>query len=330
MQQQNTTHEIPLFVSAPLAEITTLPFRRLVRHFSDKVLLYTEMLSAGAVNRGGVFNVAKEELAESDPPIVYQLLGNNPEEMGRAAANLANRGPFAIDINMGCSAPEIRSAGMGAALLKEPGLSAKIIEACRKTVPDEIKISAKLRAGFENDDLDYLVDFCKTLQNAGCSFITLHPRTARQQFKRNARWDLIAELHKNLALPLVGNGDVAGAAQAVKYLNNNYCDAVMIGRKAIQCPWIFREGEKLIEGIKTKEKADLLELSRMMIEYTAGQLPQELHKSRLHRFYAFYTKNFKFGHALFAEIRNTKSPEIMHSFVRAYIERNPAEQFVLF
>ena len=191
------------FFFAPLAELSTPPFRRCVRSFSSGTVLYSEMLSANQVLRGGLHNHVMLLKNDNDDPYIYQLLGNDPVQMSEAAHKLESSGCCGIDINMGCSAPEILYAGNGAALLKNAECARSIVQACRRSVKGSL--SVKIRAGYEQVDRDFTLAFCKMLADEGADFIVIHPRAAKQGFRRAADWSVIRHVKENISVPVVGN-----------------------------------------------------------------------------------------------------------------------------
>jgi tRNA-dihydrouridine synthase B len=312
------------FILAPMAEVTTPVLRSLIRSFSPDALLFSEMLSAHLILNGGVIN--KSLTAKEDGEnVIYQILGNDPDEMGAAAEYLESLAPWGIDINMGCSAPDILKSRSGAYLLKEPELARNIIRRCRKSLRG--KLSVKIRAGFQHTDLASTKDLCRMIADEGADFITIHPRAAKQGFRGAADWKITAEIKQILSIPVVGNGDITDSDTAQSRLAAGF-DAVMIGRAAVQKPWIFAECDARFSEKKESSTIDLMQCALTVLDGIKTRLPEDVHKTRAHRFLFYFTKNFSFGHPLFCAIRNECDIEIMKILVREYLERNPAERFV--
>src|SRR4030042_1402750 len=151
------------FFLAPMAEITTPALRSIVKEFSPDVVLYSEMLSAGAIVAGAGHNAALTKKFTFDEPFIYQILGNSPTVMAEACTILAETGCSSIDINMGCAAPEILSKGQGARLLTDFQGTRDIIRRCRKVL--KTGLSVKMRTGFDHYDREEFLRFIKMLQS---------------------------------------------------------------------------------------------------------------------------------------------------------------------
>jgi tRNA-dihydrouridine synthase B len=315
--------EIKLFL-APMAEITTAAFRKTVRSFSPQAVLYSEMLSAAAIVSGGMYNEYLLKKNEDDDPFVYQILGGDPELMKRACIALQERGPLGIDINMGCSAPEIIKKFQGCRLLSDIKIAEKIVKSCRDVC--KCLLSVKMRSGFEETDVDYIVDFALMLQDAGVDYITIHPRHGKLSFKRKADWGLIKEFKEKLSIPVIANGDILTPEDAISCLEETGSDGVMIGRAAIASPWIFYSIDMLLKRGFYDLTVDLFDIYKDVMESIADTLPENLHKSRAHRFSFYYFKNFVFSHELMNKIRVLDRIDLMINTLRDYLERNPHER----
>lgn len=317
--------------SAPLAEITTPAFRRLLRSFSLDVIIYSEMISARAMLGGGMHNDSLTGIHDFDDPFVWQLLGNEPESMARAALKLGEldrlrlqrkpgAGPRGVDINMGCSAPEIRSSGLGSALLKDVPLALEIVRECRRVCAGTL--SVKMRGGFERVDASFVKDFIEKLAAEGVDYVTLHGRGAKDAFRRSADWGLCADIARTSPIPLVGNGDIGDYRRALKCLA--LVPAIMIGRAMVAQPWIFAQ-IACARGGGGDFTIPLRQCALDLISYTREYLPENLHRSRLHRFFAFYCRSLTFGHALFTKVRALSDAGSIEQELLAYFERNQGE-----
>jgi nifR3 family TIM-barrel protein len=311
-----------------MAEITTPALRRLVRDYSPGMLVYSEMLSAGAVAAGSRHNAPLMDKHDFDDPLVYQILGSDPAVMAEACAILCEKGCYGIDINMGCSAPEIMKKNQGARLLKDPGLARDIVRACRRATP--AKLSAKIRTGFDSFDDSDIVAFARMLEECGADHIAVHPRFARLGFRRAARWDLVALIKRSLSIPVIGSGDITSPAGALKRLDETPCDAVMISREAVKSPWIFRLCSDLLSGSAATLDVDRESLFIAGLEGTRDLLPAELHRSRALRFSFYFSKNALYGHSLHTSLRACQSIDDMIDLVRQYYDRNPGEKGLRF
>jgi nifR3 family TIM-barrel protein len=237
-------HDVPLFL-APMAGVSEPPFRRLCRSFGADVVV-SEFLSCEGLRRGirsvhdGAFFTARER------PIGIQLYGSDPESMAEAASLVTdNYQPDFIDINFGCPVKKVVRRNGGSGCLKDLGLVAAIIQAVRDATT--LPVTAKTRSGW-NDSLRDPVRIGLTCQEAGAEVLTLHPRTRSQMYRGEARWEEIAVLVDALDIPVVGNGDIKTAEDAVRMHEETGCAGLMIARGSFGNPWIFQQTRDLLAG----------------------------------------------------------------------------------
>ncbi|UCD90211.1 MAG: tRNA dihydrouridine synthase DusB [Desulfobacterales bacterium] len=231
-------------VLAPLAGITSLPFRLLAKE-AGCALVCSEMISAN----GLVYqSLRTHELLRSqaeEKPLSVQIFGQDPAIMADAAVLVVASGADILDINLGCAVRKVLKTGSGAALMKEPHKVEKILQCVRKSV--NIPLTIKIRSGWEASGSQAL-KIAKIAQANGIDAITVHPRTALQGFAGKANWSLIKAVKKAVSIPVIGNGDVVLPEDALKMTAATGCDAVMIGRGAIGNPWIFSQVITLLQG----------------------------------------------------------------------------------
>ncbi len=241
MQIKSLHLESPLIL-APLAGYTDLAFRLLCRQFGAG-LCYTEMISC----HGLVYQKEKTQLltrtVPEERPVALQLFGADPIIMGEAAALVSDMPVDIIDINMGCPVRKVTKKGAGAALMKDAYLAATIIsEVCNNT---NLPVTVKIRTGWNHDSI-VAPDFAKMAEDNGASAIAVHGRTWSQGFVGQVDWQTIARVKKNVAIPVIGNGDVNTYQEALQFMDNTGCEGIMIGRAALGNPWVFSP-----EGIPT-------------------------------------------------------------------------------
>ncbi len=224
-------------VFAPLAGISNLPLRLLAKE-AGCGLVCSEMVSAN----GLVYGSAKtRQLMNSTPeekPLAIQLFGADPIMMADAAQLAVSAGADIVDINFGCSVKKIVKTGSGAALMRRPRRTAALLKAVRDAI--QIPLTIKIRSGWDRSGREALA-LLDIAESCGIDALTIHPRSAAQGFRGHADWSLIAALKKSAALPVIGNGDVTRAEDAVRMLAETGCDGVMVGRAAIGNPFIFAE-----------------------------------------------------------------------------------------
>jgi len=222
-------------ILAPLAGITNLPFRLLAKE-AGCGLVCSEMISShGLVYRSG----KTEKMLDSTPeekPLSVQIFGAKPDILAEAAAIVESSGADIVDINFGCSVRKVLRTGSGAALMKTPDLAEDLLKAVRRAI--RIPLTIKIRSGWDPSGAQAL-NISEIAENCGVDAITVHPRAAGQLFSGRADWSIIAAVKERVSIPVIGNGDIMSANDAVRMLAETGCDAVMIGRKAIGNPAIF-------------------------------------------------------------------------------------------
>lgn len=209
---------------APMAGITDYVLRSLVREYSKNCLLTTEMISSEALNQVKDTDITKH--GENHSPVSYQLSGHKPEMMADGAEYL-QRFADMIDINMGCPVNKVVKGTDGAALMRNPELAQDIVRTVKSRIA--IPLSVKFRLGYTMEELNF-VEYGQKMQEAGADFITIHGRTRSQMYGGKADWKRIAELKRNVDIPVFANGDVVSIETAEKCLEESGADGVAVGR----------------------------------------------------------------------------------------------------
>ena len=249
-------------ILAPLAGITNLPFRLLAKE-AGCALVYSEMVSAhGLINKSKRTHQMMDSITE-EKPLSVQIFGSRPDVMAEAARFVEASGADIIDINYGCSVRKIIKTGSGVALMKTPETAEAVIKAVRKAV--RIPLTIKLRSGWDPTgnqafQISQIAEFC------GVDAITIHPRTAKQGFSGHSDWTIIKKLKMQIKVPVIGNGDIFSADDAIAMLEQTGCDAVMIGRMAIGNPWIFTHVLARLRG-EAEPEIDLGHRFEIMTRY---------------------------------------------------------------
>lgn len=248
----------PLFVLAPMADVTDCVFRPLIAKYSNHgkasggpAVFWTEFVSAdGLCNPQGREHLLIDlKYSEAERPIVAQLFGSNIENMEKASALVAELGFDGIDINMGCPDKTIEKQGAGAAMIKDLSKAKEIIRAAKRGAP-HLPVSVKTRIGYNKNEIDTWV---RGLLEEDLSALTIHARTRKEMSLVPARWEHVrevVELKNKMGKEtlIIGNGDVLDIADARKKAHETGCDGVMLGRAIFGNPWLFDESKGIAVG----------------------------------------------------------------------------------
>ncbi len=230
----------PPVVLAPMAGVTNAPFRRLCREFGAG-LYVSEMIGARGLVEQNEKTLALAEFAPDESPRSIQLYGTDPGALGEAVAYLVEaKGVDHIDMNFGCPMGKVTRHGGGAALPWKSGLFRSIVRAAVSN-SGRVPVTVKFRKGIDDEHLTFL-DTGAIAEEEGVAAIALHARTARQLYSGEADWDAIARLKEEVtSIPVLGNGDIWTADDALAMIDRTGCDGVVVGRGCLGRPWLFRD-----------------------------------------------------------------------------------------
>jgi nifR3 family TIM-barrel protein len=222
-------------ILAPMAGITDTPFRLLARE-CGAAFVFSELVSADGLVRGGEKTFKLMEFQPEERPIGIQLFGSDPAVMGEAARIAERLRPDWIDLNFGCPAKKVVRRGAGAAVLTDMERLREIAKSVTSAV--RLPVSAKIRSGWE-EGKPVAVEAARILEGEGIAAIVVHARTRQAGFKGKADWTVIGDVKRAVSIPVIGNGDVATPPDVGRLIEESGCDLAMIGRGALGRPWIF-------------------------------------------------------------------------------------------
>jgi nifR3 family TIM-barrel protein len=310
----------PPLVLAPMAGVTDRQFRLVLRRVGGVGLVTMEFLSSEALTRGNKRTLRLMQYAEEERPISIQIYGSNPARMADAAAMVEAIGADVCDINMGCPANKVLKGCAGCRLMGQIDLAREIIAAVRRAI--SIPLTVKFRAGMDDGRLNY-IELGRICEDQGVDAVAIHPRTAKQMYRGRADWTRIARLKEALSIPVIGNGDVAVAADAIRMFRETGCDGVMIGRASMKNPWIYRQAAALLAG-RTPYEPTAADRRDVILTHFRLILEQEqdrkhlLHKLRT--FTGWYTHGLAGGRQLRVKINSLESPDAFLEAVEEFFD----------
>jgi len=277
----------PLYFLAPLAGLTDLPFRSVVKKFGVDVTV-SEMISSNALAYGSKKTVKMLEKSPLENPYSIQIAGSDPEIIKRALDVINEQeGVDIVDLNCGCPVPKVVNNLQGSALLTDLKKMGKAIEAIKRYSNKEYT-SVKIRLGFSEKNH---LEIAKVCQESGADFIAVHGRTRSGKFKAPVDYDAIAEIKAALKIPVIANGDIDSPQKAKWVLEHTKCDGIMIGRGAVGRPWIFKEiKENLDHTSKELIRDVVLEHFEQMVTFY-GDYGVILFRKHLHTYSKYGYKN---------------------------------------
>ena len=289
----------PPVVLAPMAGVTNYPFRAICRRFGAG-LYVSEMITARPLVEGNQKTLKIADFGPDETPRSLQLYGVDPYYVGEAVKRLVGEGRVDhIDMNFGCPVRKVTSKGGGAAIPAKPRLLARIVRAAVQAAA-AVPVTLKFRIGIDEHVTTYL-DAGRVAEEEGVVAVALHARTAAQLYDGLARWEAIGELKSRLRIPVLGNGDIWEAEDALRMMRQTGCDGVVVGRGCLGRPWLFRDLADVLAGRESENPPRLGEVGAIMREHAellASWVGEASAMRQFRRHSTWYTKGFRGSAAL--------------------------------
>jgi tRNA-dihydrouridine synthase B len=307
----------PPVLMAPLAGITDSVFRQLAREHGAG-LVFTEMISAQGLIRGGLKTLRLMDFTPLERPIGVQLFGSEPQAMARAAQIAARHRPDLIDLNFGCPARKVVGHNRGSALLRDLGLLERIVRSVTAAV--DLPVTVKIRSGWDRRSI-VAVEVARICAGCGAAAVTLHPRTRLQGFSGRSDWQLIAEVKQAVDIPVIGNGDIRSAEDGLQMVQETGCDAVMIGRGVLGRPWLLGRTADLLAGKMSDPEPDIDERIELCLRHARRQVAAKGHETgirQMRKHFGWYIKGFPHAARLRSLLVTRKRLEDVEGVFRQY------------
>ncbi|MET0625367.1 MAG: tRNA dihydrouridine synthase DusB [Pyrinomonadaceae bacterium] len=284
----------PPLVLSPMAGVTDVPFRALLKRRGGIGLTVSEFISVEGLTRNNPKSKRQMRFHEYERPFAVQIFGGQPLRMRMAAEMAEEVGADILDVNCGCPAPKVVKHGGGSGLLRDLPRLETILKEIKKAI--SIPLTVKIRAGFY-DHTRNAVEVARLAEACGAEHIALHGRTKEQAYKGWADWDLVRQVKEVVSVPVSGSGDVVSVEGALKRWRETGCDGILIGRGAMANPWIFRQIEDTLAGREPFEPT-LDDKREVLIEYfdlLRADMPEFAAVGRMKQLAGQFTKGLHGG-----------------------------------
>ena len=299
-------------IAAPMAGVTDLPFRLLLKE-QGAGLVCSEMVSAKAIYYNNKNTEPLMMVDEKERPFSLQLFGSDPELMAEMVRKIEDRPFDIIDINMGCPVPKVVNNGEGSALMKQPLLAGKIIEAMAKAT--EKPVTVKIRKGFDDEHVN-AVEMAHIAEESGAAAVAVHGRTREQYYHGKADWDIIRQVKEAVNIPVIGNGDINSSEAAKEIQKQTGCDGIMVARGLQGNPWLIGQ---ILYGTPKPSIEEIVEMilrhARMQVEFSGEYLG--IRQMRKH--VAWYTTGYPGSSKLRGMVNQVESMEELEQLLETYI-----------
>ena len=281
---------------APMAGVTDLGFRTVCRALGCGYTV-TEMVSAKALCYQDRKSVPLLKLGEGEHPAAAQIFGSDPKCMEEAAAIAGEvSGAEIIDINMGCPVPKVANSGDGSGLMRTPDKAVRVAEAVVRGAGGR-PVTVKMRLGWDKGSIN-CVELARAMEQAGVAAVAVHGRTKSQMYAGRADWDYIRAVKEAVTIPVIANGDIFSAADAVHILKYTGADLAMVGRGCFGNPWLFQQAKAALEGREVPPLPPLAQRCDTAVrqfELSAAHKGEHIACLEARKHYAWYLKGVPYA-----------------------------------
>lgn len=290
----------PPLILSPMAGVTDFTFRRLIKRRGGVGLVVSEFISVEGLTRHNPKSKRQMRFDEDERPYAVQIFGGKADRMAMGAEMAEEVGADILDVNCGCPAPKVVKNGGGSGLLRDPKLLETILKEIKKTIT--IPLTLKLRTGYSEASIN-VVDVAKMAEQCGVEHIQVHGRTREQGYKGLANWDIIRQVKEAVSIPVSGNGDITSIEYGMKKWRETGVDGILIGRGAMQNPWIFRQFADVLAG-REPYQPDVAEKKAVLLEFFGlcrEEMPEIVSLGKMKQLAGQFTKGLVGG----AQFRQT-------------------------
>ncbi len=290
----------PPLILSPMAGVTDYTFRRLIKNRGGVGLVVSEFISVEGLTRGNPKSKRQMFFDESERPFAVQIFGGQPERMALGAEMAEEVGADILDVNCGCPAPKVVKNGGGSGLLRDLPRMETILKEIKKSI--SIPLTLKMRIGFTDSTIN-AVEVAKMAEQCGVEHIQVHGRTKEQGYKGLANWDVIKAVKEAVSVPVSGNGDITSIEFGLKKWRESGVNGILIGRGAMQNPWIFRQFQDVLAG-REPYQPDVEEKKAVLLEffgYVSEEMPEIVALGKMKQLAGQFTKGLVGG----AQFRQT-------------------------